>query len=140
VLASGLIGAQALAGAIRKLPLPGFLSFLTERGGIGSYVLGLGSAGLLSAGVGMIMPRFAPSVLAGGVVGEVARIVRDVLLHKLGLTGMGVYLTPGNAAGAMPLGWMGDYLTPGNAAGALPLGDYGMSGDDTVSEELAVFG
>ena len=133
IMAAGAVGNTYLVNALKGF---GFMpSMLTS--GIGSYALGLGSAGLLSAGVNMVRPAWGGQVLAGAVMAEVARALKEIVLPKLGLGYFGDYLTPGNAAGALPLGYFGDYLTPGNAASALPLG--GFSGDDTVSEELAAF-
>ena len=133
VMAGGAVGTTYVSSMVRNL---GFMPSML-REGIGSYVVGLGSAGLLSAGVGMVSPKLAGQVLAGGVMGEVARALKAYVLPMIGMSGLSDYLTPGNAAAALSLGYMNDYLTPGNAAAAISLGS--MTGDDTVGEELAAF-
>lgn len=133
VITAGVLGNAALSGAVSNL-LP--VDFLKR--GPGSYATGLATAGLLGAGVGMIAPKYAGDVFFGGVLSEVTRAIKEYILPMLPMRGLDDYLTPQNAASATPLGYLNDYLTPANAAAAIPL--HGLSGDDTVSEELAVFG
>jgi hypothetical protein len=136
----GALGNAWLSGFLSsRLPLPGML-----RSGPGSYVLSLGSAGLLGAGVGLVAPRFAAPVFFGGVLETVIRATQQYLVGPLlsRMSGLGDYLTVGDAAAARPLGNFGDYLTVGDAARARPLNgmsDFsGMSDTDSaISEELA---
>jgi len=139
-VAGGAIGNAFLSGFLSsRLPLPGFL-----KAGPGAYVTSLASAGLLGAGVGMVAPRFGPSVFFGGVLETVIRAMNEFVVRRVmsGLGGFGDYLTVGDAAAARPLyglsgmGYTGDYLTVGDAARARPL--YGLGAtDEAVSEELA---
>jgi hypothetical protein len=114
----GALGNAILSTWLRNL---GFMPQMLKSG-IGGSVVNLASAGLLGAGVGMISPRLAGPVFMGGVVDAVISVVNEYLKPMLGLkgcAGCGDYLTPGNAAGALPLG---DYLTTADAANAQALG------------------
>jgi len=128
VMVGGALGNAALSGTASGY-MPGVL-----QSGPGSYVVGLGTAGLLGAGVGMVMPRLAGDVFLGAVLEVVTRAVKDYVVPLIpGMSGMGDYLTRTDAATARPLG---DYLTRTDAATARPLGDY-YGGDQYISEELA---
>ena len=133
VVVGGALGNAWLSGAVGSF-LPGML-----QSGIGSYATGLATAGILGAGVSMIAPRQAGKVFFGGVLEVVTRAVKEYVVPMIpGMSGMGDYLTRGNAAEARNLHGIGDYLTRGNAAEARNLhglGDY--YGDYHVREELA---
>jgi len=134
VIAGGYLGNQWLNSfAAGMVPL-GFV-----KSGIGKNLLGIGTAGLLGAAVGMLAPRFAGQVFAGGIGQVMVSFIQDRLSGRSLMSGLGFgdYLTPMNAADARPLGYFGDYLTPMNAADARPLGGLSGLGDATVSEELA---
>lgn len=109
-------------------------------GNIGSLVLGLASAGILGAGVGMIAPKHSKQVLFGGLVEVMARAVNAYILPRItgmlrGYDGMD-YLTVNEAASAVPLNGM-EYLTVNEAAGAIPLNGMGHDAvEETASDEL----
>jgi hypothetical protein len=130
VVVSGALGNAWLSGFVGGY-MPGML-----RSEPGNFITGLATAGLLSAGVGMVSPKFAGPIFFGGVLEVVTRAFKKYVGPMIGLKGLGDYLSRSDAAGARPLGqYMGDYLSRSDAAGARPLGDYG--GDDYISEELA---
>jgi hypothetical protein len=85
-------------------------------------VLGLGTAGLLGAASGLLLsPKQAGGVFLGGVIDGVTRGVREYLMPTLaGISGLGDYLTPQNAADARNLGCVG-------ANCPNPMGDYALS-------------
>lgn len=139
VMTVGALGNTMLSGLVSaKLP-----SVARFGGGVGDYAIGLGTAGLLSAGVGMLAPAYAGDVLLGGVFEVGVRALTPLFdrFVKPMMNGLGDYLTVQNAASARPLngmGNMGDYLTVQNAASARPLNGLGRMGDDVfISEELA---
>jgi len=123
----GALGNAILATWLKKLTIMPSM-FKT---GIGNTVLNLASAGLLGAGVGMLSPKYAGPVFMGGVVDAVISVFNQYLPMKgcCGGYGMDDYLTPGNAAAALPLGHMSEYLTTQDAASAQALGDL----DDTYT-------
>lgn len=129
VITGGALGNAWLSGT-----LSGFLPSMLQTGP-GSYVVGLASAGLMGAGVGMVSPKMAGDVFFGGVLEVVTRAVKEYVLPALpGMSGMGEFLTREDAATARPLG---DYLTPQNAQTAQSLGYVGdYYGDETVADEL----
>jgi hypothetical protein len=133
VASLGYLGNAALRGFVAGIVPIGAL-----RSGIGEKLLGIGTAGLLGAGVGMLNKRWAGPVFVGAMTQAAVDILRPILPRMVGGTGSLLdYLTVGDAAGARPLGYMGnagDYLTVGDAAGARALGAYG---DGAISEELA---
>lgn len=129
VMVGGALGNAWLTGAVS-----GFLPSMLQSG-VGGYVVGLASAGVLGAGVGMVAPRYASDVFLGGVLEVMTRVVKQYVVPMLpGMSGLGDYLTVANAQEARPLG---DYLTVANAQQARPLGDY--YGDEYISEELAAY-
>jgi hypothetical protein len=109
-----------IGGALGNKMLSGFLSgFMPSmlQSGIGNYALGIASAGLLGAGVGMVSPRYASSVFFGGIVEVMMRMFKSYIP---GLSGM-----LGSLTGIRGLGYIGDYLTRQDAATARPLGYLG---------------
>jgi hypothetical protein len=142
VVVGGALGNAWLSGMVGSF-LPGML-----QSGIGNYAVGLGTAGVLGAGVGMVAPKQAGKVFFGGVLEVVTRAVKEYVVPMIPgmsgcsgygcMNGMGDYLTRSNAAEARNLHGLGDYLTRTNAAEARNLhglGDY--YGDYHVREELA---
>jgi hypothetical protein len=134
VVLGGFVGNSLLVSQLNKLSfVPAFL-----KDGVGSYAVGLGTAGLTGALVGMAMPGYGATVAFGGVMQQLVKAYNQYLapmssmLPKLGA--FGDYLTRENAANARPLGNYGDYLTRENAASARPLGSLG---DAYIGEELA---
>jgi hypothetical protein len=110
---------------------PGFVpAFL--KSGWGSYITGLISAGVTASVVGVVSPASAGGALLGSVSQVAVRIFRDQVLPMfpgvaMALTGIGDYLTVGDARRARKLRGMDDYLTVGDARRARKL--RGM-GDD----------
>lgn len=126
VITGGALGNAWLSGMIS-----GFLPSALQAG-VGSYVTGLASAGVLGAGVGMVSPRLAGDVFFGGVLEVVTRAVKQYVLPVIpGMSGMGDYFQRDQLSQLRPLG---DYLTVGDAQRAQALGDY--YGDSTVADEL----
>jgi len=127
-ITGGALGNAWFSGMVSGF-LPGML-----QSGVGNYVVGLGTAGVLGAGVGMVAPRMAGDVFLGGVLEVVTRAVKEYVLPVLpGMSGfVGDYATPEDAATARSLGGVGDYFERGTPL--RPLGDY--YGDETVADEL----
>jgi len=138
LMKAGVVVGGAIGNAWLASMVSGFLPEVLKTGP-GNYLVGLGTAGLLGAGVGMLAPRFAAPVFFGGVLEVVTRAVKQYivpLIPGIPKSGMEDYLTVADAAAARPLGYFGDYLTPADAAAARPLGYMGQ-GDEYISEELA---
>lgn len=132
---AGALGNAWFSGFVSGLPfIPGML-----RSGFPSYLLSLGTAGVLGAGVGMLSPRWGAPVFFGGILDTLIRASNQYIVPMLRMRGLGNmfdYLTRGDAASARPLYGMGDYLTPMDAATARPL--FGMDEQDVaIGEELA---
>ena len=139
-------GAVVLGGVVGNAAVTKFLdgmSFMPSmlKAGIGSYAVGLGTAGLTGALVSLVAPGYGAPVAFGGVLQQMVRAYNQYVtpmsgvLPKLGEMGdMDDYLTPEAASAARPLGYMYDYLTPAAAAAARPLGNFS---DDYIGEELA---
>lgn len=124
------------------------------KSGIGSYVTGLISAGLLYKGAKMVLPGYAGDLFKGGVLDVVSRVANRYVVPMLPgpklvsgyISGMGDYLTVGDARRARPLMGLGDYLTVGDAARARPLSGLGYDdeldgmhdydGNVAIAEEL----
>jgi len=153
---TGALSNAWLSGAIGSM-LPGFL-----QGNIASYAVGLATAGLQSYALNVLPmtrgKKLADQFFFGGVIEVMGKVAKDVLpmiTGVVGLTGVGDYLTPGDAAAARPLGFIGDYLTranaeqarplgfmsdyltPQDAQAARPLGDY--YGEEYIAQELAAY-
>ena len=134
VVLGGFVANSLLLNQVNKL---GFVAAFLKAGP-GSYVIGLGTAGLAGALAGTVMPGYGVTLAFGGVLQQLVRAYNQYLapmssyLPKLGA--FGDYLTVENAANARPLGYMRDYLTRENAQNARPLGSMA---DNYIGEELA---
>lgn len=83
--------------------MPGFV-----KSGPGSYALGLASAGLTGALVGLVAPKYAVPVVFGGVMQQIVKAYNEYLAPK---------------ASFLPkLGSMDDYATVADVQNARPLG------------------
>lgn len=136
VLVGGALGNSFVSGAASRY-LPSMFQM-----GVGNYALGLATAGLLSAGVNMIAPRYASRVFQGAVLEVVMRAANQYIIPTAVSTVKGLedYLTQPQAAGARPLG---DYLTQPQAANARSLGYMGDPSDavdGSVGDVLAADG
>lgn len=83
------------------------------RGGLGKIAVGLGSAGLLGAGAGLIKPKMAAPVFIGGVVETVTKAFRQYLLPMAGLSGLGMCCSM-NGCGNCGLGDWGESMVGGS--------------------------
>lgn len=149
-------GSVAL-GAVANSTVNGFVSpYLPSvlRTGLGGVAFSLASAGVLSAVVGKVAPKFAGPVFFGGVFTAVHKIAKEYLLPALGLSGCcgdyseSMFTTPYMPDYAQTVGLntvyptdydlspmtngMGDYLTRADAAGASPLGGHSIDGVATA--------
>jgi hypothetical protein len=131
VVLGGFVGNSLIVKQLNGLSfVPAFL-----KDGVGSYAVGLATAGLAGALAGLAAPGYGGTVAFGGVMQQIVRAYNQYLapmssfLPKLGA--FGDYLTRENAANARPLG---DYLTRENAQNARPLGSLS---DNYIGEELA---
>jgi hypothetical protein len=137
VVLGGFVGNSLLVSLVNKSScVPAFL-----KAGPASYGVGLGTAGLTGALVGMAMPGYGMTVAFGGMLQQMVKAYNEYIaprfsfLPKLGA--FGDYLTVENARNARPLGMFNDYLTRENAANARPLGNLGSMADNYIGEELA---
>lgn len=141
LMTAGAVGVPLVKAQIQKLSfVPSFL-----KSGIGGSILGLATAGLVGAGVGMASKNLGAKVFLGGVTGELISVIGKQVLPMVGMgsffdgddyltqdeSSLSDYLSVSDAAGARSLGGLRDYLTPADAAGAMSLGDI------TVGQELA---
>jgi len=99
----GAIGNAMLASYVTRF-LPGML-----QTGFPNLLVGLATAGLLGAGIGMLAPRMGGPIFFGGVIEVVTRGVRSYILPTIEKVKSGIsdYLTVGDAAAARPLGCYG---------------------------------
>lgn len=104
---SGVVGNAMLTKFIGQY-LPSGLT-----GGLGQIAVGLGSAGLLGAGAGLIKPKMAAPVFIGGVVETVTKAFRQYLLPMAGLSGLGMCCTM-NGCGTCGLGDWGESMVAGS--------------------------
>lgn len=103
--AGGAIG-NAFVSAWLSRFMPAML-----QSGAPNLLVGLASAGLLGAGVGMVSPRFGRPVFFGGLIEVATRGLRTYALPAvqrakaglMGMLGLDDYLTVGDAAAARPL-------------------------------------
>jgi len=134
----GALGNAVVSGAVSGY-LPSFLA-----SGPGNLAVGLGTAGLLGAGAGMVSPKVGGAVFMGGVIEVLTRGIKRYILPAVGLSGMmgmgcagmgcvgdygsdlmlGSQIPDYAQATGLDNNGLGDYLTTGNAASARPLGDY----------------
>lgn len=136
VIATGAIGNSWVSNQVSAF-LPGMFQTRPLN-----YVVGLGTAGVLGAGVGMVNKKWAGPVFFGGVLEVVMRGVKDYVLPMLpfgmaGLGRFGDYLTRADAADSRALG---DYLTRANAAESRALGDYLTRANAAESRALGGLG
>jgi hypothetical protein len=97
----------ALGNALLSRWISGFMPGMLQSGAP-NLLVGLASAGLLGAGVGMVAPRYAAPVFFGGVIEIVTRAARAYVMPAIGqVSGLFDYLTVGDAANARPLGDFG---------------------------------
>jgi hypothetical protein len=100
----GLIGNAIVNDQLDKLSFtPAFL-----KSGVGSYVKGLGTAGVTGALVGLAAPKYAFSVAFGGILQQIIR-------------GYNEYIAP-RASFLPKLGHFDDYATVEDVRNARPLG------------------
>jgi hypothetical protein len=126
VMVGGALGNAFISGKVSSF-LPGMLAK-----GPGNYAVGLATAGLLGAGVGMVSKNMAGDAFLGAVLEVVTRAAKEYIVPMIpGMSGMGDYLSRENAASARSLG---DYLSTVDAAQARGLGDMGEA---YIGEELA---
>ena len=104
VTLAGFIGNALVTKHVSGLGfMPGFL-----KAGPGSYVLGLGTAGLTGAAVGMLSPKYGVPVLFGAVLQQIVKAYNEYLAPK---------------ASFLPtLGSFDDYATVEQIRNARPLG------------------
>ena len=137
VVVGGLVANEYASHYLAKLGNKVFPSIPLDSGWQ-SLLVGLVSAGLLGYGTKMVYPRYAAPVFFGAVIQVVKQGVHEYIQpHLPTLSGMGDYLTVGNAQSARPLGYFGDYLTVGNAQSARPLGEFAAIGEQAVGAELS---
>lgn len=93
----GMFGNTIVTGWVSRM-MPDFLA-----SGPGNYVVGLGSAGLLGAAVGMLRPRWAAPVFMGGVIEVMTRILRQWVMPVVGsgVSGLGRYFNTWQQSSAL---------------------------------------
>jgi hypothetical protein len=102
----------AIGNAVLSRWISGFMPSQLQAGAP-NLLVGLASAGLLGAGVGMVAPRMAAPVFFGGVIEIVTRVARQYVLPAAGkISGLFDYLTVADAASARPLGDLGCCAAP----------------------------
>jgi hypothetical protein len=104
---SGVVGNAVLSKFIGQY-MPAVM-----QGGLGKIAVGLGSAGLLGAGAGLIKPKMAAPVFIGGVVETVTKAFRQYLLPMAGLSGLGMCCSM-NGCGNCGLGDWGESMVGGS--------------------------
>jgi len=112
----GALGNAMLSGVVSGY-LPDMLS-----SGPGNLVVGLGTAGVLGAGVGMLAPKMAAPVFLGGVIEVVTRGVKQYLMPAVGMSGC--------MGGCCGLAGCGDYgidMMTGGRYGEGPVPDFAQA-------------
>lgn len=106
------------------------VSFLQTKPG--NFLSELVMAGVLGAGVRYIAPGYGGAIFLGGVLDAIKRAADSYIAPILGgaLSGIGDYLTVGNAMSAKPLAGLADYLTFSDAGKAKSLNDCPLCSSD----------
>ncbi len=142
-----------IAGFIGNKYVSNFLASLSFvpsmlKTGPGRSALEVLSAGVLSAGVGLISKKHAGDALLGGVIQAMTGVAQKYVMPMVGLSPMG-YLTVADARDARMLDGM-DYFTAADAKNLVPLNGMdddmdgldddgemdGMDGSDVDAEEI----
>jgi hypothetical protein len=128
--AVGFMGNIALRGTVRNL-----VPINALKSGIGEKLLGIGTAGLLAAGAGMVNKRWAGPIFAGAMLQAIVDVVRPLIPRRFGGTGSLLdYLSVGDAAGARPLGFIGAEGLGAEGLGARTIADEIQTGDYALED------